>query len=409
MKPLGDIRVLAVTVFLAGPFLGMTLARFGAEVIKVERPDGGDPIRSMGPFAGPDGVHAERQNADDLSTRYLKRSEGVKSITLNLKDPEGQRLFLDLARQADVVIENLSPGAMTRLGLGYEDVAAVNPGIIYCSISGYGQTGPYKDLPAHDYQIQAMSGVMDMNGAADGPPTRVGLFIGDLVTPLYAAYAILGALRVREKTGAGQFLDASMMDTLASLMFMETIEDSVRAGRTLRTGNDGRNDPTGLYRLRDGDIFITIGTAARWQNLCRALGAEALLDDDRYATRAGREAHVSALRGAIQERLGPLDKAAATALLESAGIPVAPVRTLPDVLDDPHFRDRGTLRPMYRAGAEEPVDGGVMAGFPVVFSAGDLPTLDGGGMLGADNATVFGDLLGLDATAIAALKEKGIL
>ena len=410
MQPLGDIRVLAVTVFLAGPFLGMTLARFGAEVIKVERPDGGDPIRAMGPFAGPDGsVHSERRGDDDLATRYRKRSEGVKSITLNLKDPEGRRLFLDLAREADVVIENLSPGAMTRLGLGYDDVAAVNPAIVYCSISGYGQTGPYKDLPAHDYQIQAMSGVMDMNGAADGPPTRVGLFIGDLVTPLYAAYAILGALRVREKTGAGQFLDASMMDTLASLMFMETIEDGVRAGRTLRTGNDGRNDPTGLYRLADGDIFITIGTAARWQSLCRALGAEALLDDPRYATRADRETHVGELRAAIQARLGPLDTAAAMPLLEAAGIPVAPVRTLPEVLDDPHFRDRGTLRAMYRAGADDPVDGGVMAGFPVLFSGGALPELAGGGGLGAHNEAVYGGLLGLDATAIAALKDKGVI
>jgi crotonobetainyl-CoA:carnitine CoA-transferase CaiB-like acyl-CoA transferase len=203
MRPLGDIRVLSVAVFLAGPFLSMTLARFGAEVIKIEVPGGGDPIRSMGPFAGPDGVHPERQSDDDLSTRFLKRSEGVKSVTLNLKDPEGKRMFLELAKQADVVIENLSPGSMTRLGLGYDDVANVNPGIIYCSIAGYGQTGPYKDLPAHDYQIQAMSGIMDMNGAADGPPTRVGFFVGDLVTPLFAAYSILGALRHREKTGEG--------------------------------------------------------------------------------------------------------------------------------------------------------------------------------------------------------------
>lgn len=409
MQPLGDIRVLSVTVFLAGPFLGMTLARFGAEVIKVERPDGGDPIRGMGPFAGPDGVHPERQSCDDLSTRFLKRSEGVKSITLDLKNPQGRRMFLDLAKQSDVVIENLSPGSMPRLGLGYDDVTKVNPGIVYCSISGYGQTGPYKDLPAHDYQIQAMSGIMDMNGAADGPPTRVGLFVGDLVTPLYAAYSILGALRERDKTGAGQYLDASMMDTLASLMFMETIEDAVREGKTLRAGNDGRNDPTGLYRLSDGDIFITVGTSARWQNLCRALGAEAVFADPRYATRAERETHVAELRAEIQDRLGAFDTATATPLLEAAGIPVAPVRALPDVIDDTHFRDRGTLRPMYRAGAEEAVEGGVMAGFPVRFSAGELPALEGGAKLGAHNEAVYGELLDLDAATVAALKAKGVI
>ena len=236
MKPLEDIRVLSVTVFLAGPFLSMTLARFGAEVVKVEMPGVGDPIRSAGPFHGPKGVHAERQTEDDLSVRVLKRSEGVKSVTLNLKDPEGRRMFLDMAKRSDVVVENLSPGSMKRMGLGYEDVAAVNPGIVYCSISGYGQTGPYKDLPAHDHQIQAMSGIMDMNGAADGPPTRIGVFVGDLVTPLYAAYSILGALRHKEKTGEGQYLDASMIDTLATLMFMEPMEYVLKAATAGRRG-----------------------------------------------------------------------------------------------------------------------------------------------------------------------------
>lgn len=409
MKPLGDIRVLSVTVFLAGPYLGMTLARFGAEVIKIEVPGSGDPIRSMGPFAGPGGVHPERQSDDDLSTRFLKRSEGTKSVTLNLKDPEGKRLFLELAKQSDVVIENLSPGSMTRLGLGYADVAAVNPGIIYCSIAGYGQTGPYKDLPAHDYQIQAMSGIMDMNGAADGPPTRVGFFVGDLVTPLFAAYSILGALREKEKTGAGQYLDASMMDTLASLMFMETIEDAVHAGKTLRAGNDGRGDPTGLYRLSDGDVFITIGTAARWERLCRALGAEALIDNPRYATRSDRETNVSELRAEIQQLLGSFNCADGMALLEAADIPVAKVRTLAEVMADDHFQARGTLRPMYRLGSSEPVERGIMAGFPITFSGGALPTLPGGAKLGAHTEDVLGDLLQLSAEDVAALKKRGIV
>ncbi|MFT7578264.1 MAG: crotonobetainyl-CoA:carnitine CoA-transferase CaiB-like acyl-CoA transferase [Alphaproteobacteria bacterium] len=409
MKPLGDIRVLSVTVFLAGPFLGMTLARFGAEVIKIEVPGGGDPIRGMGPFAGPEGVHSERQTDEDVSTRYLKRSEGVKSVTLNLKDPAGRQMFLDLAKQADVVIENLSPGSMKRLQLGYDDVAKVNPGIIYCSISGYGQTGPYKDLAAHDYQIQAMSGIMDMNGAADGPPTRVGFFVGDLVTPLFAAYSILGALRHREKTGNGQYLDASMMDTLASLMFMETIEDAVHEGKTLRAGNDGRGDPTGLYRLTDGDVFITVGTAARWKNLCNAIGAEEVFANPRYATASDRTMHVGELRHEIQSRLGKLDCAAATELLEAASIPTAPVRTLPEVMADDHFRDRGTLRPMYRAGVDAPVERGVMSGFPVTFSGGELPALEGGAQLGAHSEEVYDALLGLDAATLAELRKKGVV
>ena len=377
VRPLQDVRVLAVTVFLAGPFLGMTLARFGAEVIKVELPGSGDPIRGMGPFAGPEGNHPDKRTDDDVSMRFLKRSEGVKSVTLNLKDPDGKRMFLDLARHSDVLIENLSPGSMQRLGLGYQDVAAVNPGIVYCSIAGYGQTGPYKDLPAHDYQVQAMSGIMDVNGAADGPPTRLGVFVGDLVTPLYAAYSILGALRIKERTGEGQYLDASMMDTLASLMFMEPLEEVLHQGLPVRTGNSSRHDATGLYRLTDGDIFIAVGTTARWESLCRAIGAAHLLEDPRFKTFANREANLAELRAAVQEHLGPLNCQDAIALLENASVPVSRVRSLPEVIDDPHYRDRGTLRPMYAQGSDQPVARGIVAGFPVVFSGGPLPTARG--------------------------------
>ncbi len=409
MKPLDDIRVLSVTVFLAGPFLGMTLARFGAEVIKIEMPGIGDPIRNIGPFTGPKGMSADRETEEDLSIRFLKRSEGVKSVTLNLKDPEGKRMFLELAKKADVVIENLSPGSMTRLGLGYPDVAEVNPGIVYCSIAGYGQSGPYKDLPAHDHQIQAMSGIMDMNGTPDGPPTRIGVFVGDLVTPLYAAYSILGALRHKEKTGKGQYLDASMIDTLATLMFMEPMEQVLHDGLPVRAGNDSRNGITGLYRLKDGDVIITVGGLARWQRLCKALGAGELLENPRYATVQDRETHVEELRREIQDRLGRFDCEDGIALLQSAGIPIARVRTLPEIMEDDHFRDRGTLKPMYRQGSEEPVERGIVAGFPVTFSGGALPRLEGGAMLGHHNEDVYGRLLHLDPTELADLKKRGIL
>ncbi len=409
MKPLDDIRVLSVTVFLAGPFLSMTLARFGADVIKIEMPGSGDPIREIGPFAGPNGRSLDRETEEDLSIRFLKRSEGVKSVTLNLKDPEGKRMFLELAKDADVVVENLSPGSMTRLGLGYDDVAAVNPGIVYCSIAGYGQTGPYKDLPAHDHQIQAMSGIMDMNGAADGPPTRIGVFVGDLVTPLYAAYSILGALRHKEKTGEGQYLDASMIDTLATLMFMEPMEEALHDGLSIRTGNDSRQGLTGLYRLTDGDVIITLGGLTRWQNLCKALGADELLENPRYATGEDRETHVEELRAEISGRLGKLNCADGIALLEGANIPIARVRTLPEVVEDDHFRDRGTLKPMYRQDSDEPVERGIMAGFPVTFSGGSLPELEGGAKLGHHNEEVYRRLLGLDAAALAELKARGVI
>jgi formyl-CoA transferase len=409
MSPLADIRVLSVTVFLAGPFLSMTLARFGAEVIKVEMPGTGDPIRSVGPYAGPAGVAEDRRGDDDLSIRFLKRSEGVKSVTLNLKDAEGRRLFLELAKQSDVVLENLAPGTLARLGLGYADVAAVNPGIVYCSISGYGQTGPYRDMPAHDHQIQAMSGIMDMNGDPAGPPMRIGVFVGDLVTPLYAAYAILGALRVKEKTGQGQYLDASMIDTLATLMFIEPMEFTLAEGLPVRAGNQAREGVTGLYRLTDGDIIITVAGQPRWQRLCKALGAEDLLTNPRYATAADQKRHVAELRQALQAHLGRYTCAEGIRLLERADIPVARVRRLPEVMNDDHFRARGTLRPMRRQGSEAPVARGIIPGFPVKFSGGELPTLEGGARLGHHNAEIYGRLLGLDAAALAALKARGVV
>jgi len=409
MRPLEDVRVLSVTVYLAGPFLSMTLARFGAEVIKIEAPGTGDPIRGSGPYVGPNGVNLERQTEDDLSIRFLKRSEGVKSVTLNLKEPDGRRMFLELAKQSDIVVENLSPGSMKRLGLGYEDVAAVNPGIIYCSISGYGQTGPYKDLPAHDHQIQAMSGIMDMNGAADGPPTRVGFFVGDLATPLYAAYSILGALRMKEKTGVGQYLDASMIDTLATLMFMEPMEYFMAEGMPVRSGNDGRSGLTGLYRLTDGDVIITVGNLPRWRSLCQAIDAEDLLEDPRYQTAEEREARTPELRQAIQARMGPLSCAEAIQRLEAVGVPVARVRTLPEVMRDPHFHDRGALKPMRRYGSDAQVAESNISGFPVKFSGGDLPDLPGGAPLGQHTADVLGRLLGLDETALADLAARGVV
>ncbi len=410
MRPLDDIRVLSVTVFLAGPFLGMTLARFGAEVIKVEVPGAGDPIRSVGPFHGPKGIDVERRTEDDLSIRFLKRSEGVKSVTLNLKDPEGRRMFLDMAKRSDVVIENLSPGSMKRMGLGYEDVAAANPGIVYCSIAGYGQTGPYKDLPAHDHQIQAMSGIMDMNGPADGPPTRIGVFVGDLVTPLYAAYSILGALRHKEKTGTGQYLDASMIDTLATLMFMEPMEYVLKEGQSVRAGNDSRNnDPTGLYHLADGDIIATVGLSLRLEALLGALDASELLEETRFATPKARQVNIATLRAEIQARLCTYNCDQGLALLREAGVPAARVRGIPEVMADEHFRRRGTLKPMYRQDSDEPVEGGVVSGFPVEFSGGALPKLEGGVKLGHHNREVFEQLLGLDVDAVAALAARGVV
>jgi crotonobetainyl-CoA:carnitine CoA-transferase CaiB-like acyl-CoA transferase len=248
-----------------------------------------------------------------------------------------------------------------------------------------------------------------MNGDPDGPPTRIGIFVGDLVTPLYAAYSILGALRHKEKTGQGQYLDASMIDTLVTLMFMEPMEYFLHEGLPVRAGNQSRESVTGLYRLRDGDVIVTVGSQDRWQRLCNALGAEDLLENPRYATASDQQTRVNELRRAIQDRLGRLGCEEVIALLEGAGIPIAKTRTLPEVMADKHFRDRGTLRPMHRQGSDEPVERGIVAGFPVIFSGGSLPKLEGGANLGHHNDENYGRLLHLDQAALSELKKRGVI
>ncbi len=408
MQPLRGLRVLGVTVFLAGPFLGMTLARLGADVIKVELPGRGDPVRGNGPFAGPDGIHSEQISDNHVATRFLKRSQGVKSVTLNLRAPRGRELFLQMAQQSDIVLENLAPGSMTRLGLGYDDVAAVNPGVIYASISGYGQTGPYADQPAHDPQIQGMSGLMDINGEPDGPPTRVGFYIGDLVTPMFAATSILAALREKERTGRGCYLDVSMMDTLASLMLMENLEEDIAAGVPLRTGNNSRSGPTGQYDASDGAIIITAASDDQWRRLCNAIGMPELVDDARFARYQVRSENAAAARAEVQARVGKMTRAEALECLSAGDVPCAPVRTVPEVLADAHFRERGTLRPMRNAAFDGEIDE-VAAGFPVLFDGQALPDVPGAPPLGMHNAAVLSELCGVDAAELERLRTEGVI
>ncbi len=408
MEPLKGLRVLSVTVYLAGPFCAMSLARFGADVIKVELPGRGDPVRGNGPFAGPSGTSRERESNDHLSTRFLKRTQGVKSVTLDLKHPRGKELFLQLAKESDVVLENLSPGSLRRLGLGYDDVAEVNPGVVYASISGYGQTGPYANKPAHDPQIQGMSGLMDINGVADGPPTQVGFYISDLVTPIFTCYSILAALREKERTGQGQYLDASMMDTLVSLMFMENLEESIEEGLPLRTGNITRNGPTGVYSAKDGDVSVTMTSDDQWRRFCQAMESMDLAQDRRFGSYVSRMDNVESARVEVQQLVGKLTVEDALRRMEENDVPCAPVRTVGQVMIDQQSWDRGSLLPMRHAGMKESVKG-IVAGFPVRFSGGELPELAGAPTLGMHNQEVLSTILGLGASEIQDLADQGVI
>lgn len=317
-------------------------------------------------------------------------------------------MFLDMAKTADVVVENLAPGSLTKMSLGYEDVAKVNPGIIYCSISGYGQTGEYADKPAHDPQIQAMSGLMEINGHPDGPPTRVGFYIGDLVTPLFACYSIMLALREKEKTGKGQFLDVSMMDTLTSLMFMDTLEDDVEMGLPLRMGNTTRGGPTGLYQTSDGEVTITAASDDQWRRLVTALDAPELVEDLRFKEFHSRISNVIEARQTIQDLVGKLTREEAIKRFEAGDVPCGPVRTVAEVRDDPHFRNRGSLLPMRHGKIEGPVSG-ISSGFPVLFSGGKVPEPYGAPTLGQQNVEIYAKLLNIDEEGLERLKSQGIV
>jgi len=408
MQPLKDVRVLGVTVFLAGPYCSMNLARFGAEVIKVEVPGRGDPVRGNGPFCGPEGTHTTPRSDQDISIGFLKRTQGVKSITLNLKHPEGRRIFLELAKVSDVLVENLAPGSMERFGLGYQEVSQANSGIIYCSISGYGQHGPYASKPALDPQIQGMSGLMDINGDPDGAPTKVGFYIGDLASALFACYSILAALRERERTGRGQHLDVSIMDSLVTLMFMENLEEAIKQGLPLRTGNVSRYGPTGLYHTKDGDITLAASSDDQWRRLSLALEAPGLLEDMRFASYHSRIIHVEEARQQVQKLVDKLSRQEALERFENADIPCGLVRTAAEVMADQHLWQRGSLQPVRHGALAWPVEG-VAAGFPVVFSDGPLPELAGAPVLGMHNQEVYAGLLGIGADELQRLEEQGVV
>lgn len=317
---------------VAGPFASMQLADLGADVYKIERPDGGELGRSNPPFV------------EGRSTYFASVNRNKESVALNLKSDRGRAAFLSLAEAADVVVENNPPGRMERFGLDYESVRERNPGIVYCSITGFGQTGPYRELPALDIVAQALSGVMSMTGPADGDPHRAGVPIGDIAASMYAVQSIVLALYERERTGEGDFLDVSMLDCLATWL-------TVRAGYAWgadepypRMGNAlPEFVPYGVYEAAEGHLAIVVVADHHWRRLCAVIGREDLADDDRFATAAARREH----REAIDDLLGDA-LAGATAdkwfdRLRERQVPAAPIYDTLEVWDDEHVRSRDLL------------------------------------------------------------------
>ena len=327
--PLAGIRVLEVGNYMAGPFCGMQLADLGAEVIKIENPDGGDQVRLVAPLIEGEG------------SAFMRLNRNKRSIALDLKKVNGREVFRKLVATADVVVENLRPGTMNDLGLDYEALSHLNPGLVYVAASGWGQDGPLKDLAGMDIMAQARSGLMSITGMPDGDPVKVGVPVCDLVCALYGALAAVSALRARLETGLGQFIDVSLYESGVSLAIWE-------AGRYFATGEIPRplgsahqnNAPYQAFRGADGWLTIGATTKRNWTALCRALGLESLLADSRYRDTNLRYVNRETLAATIEEVTMTKPIAHWLAVLEKAGVPCAPIQDFGQVFCDPLLNAR---------------------------------------------------------------------
>ena len=393
--PLEGIRVLDLSRVLSGPYCTMMLADQGAEVIKVENPAKGDDTRHMGPpFRGGE------------SGFFISINRNKKSITLNLKHPEGVELLKRLVEKSDVVVENFRPGVTERLGIDYQALHKVNSRIIYCSISGFGQTGPYRNRPAYNFTVQAMSGVMTMTGEPGTGPFPVGISLGDIPAGMFAAYAIAGALYARETTGLGQHIDIGMLDSLVAMME----NPIVRYGMTGETPRAiGRYNPSitpfGVFSTADAPIVIAVGNDKLWQKFCGAIGHPEFLRDPRFMTNPLRTENSEVLHGLLTDMLLKHTAREWLDLFVEQGIPSALVNTVAEVFDDPQVRAREML-----VHVQQPHAGDVIiAGSPVRLSSYQHRRYEPAPQFGEHTQGVLKEILGIDPEGVRELEEAGVI
>jgi crotonobetainyl-CoA:carnitine CoA-transferase CaiB-like acyl-CoA transferase len=408
-RPLEGIRVLDLTVALSGPYATLLLGGLGAEVIRVEAPGGSDISRTNPPFVGRNGLNFGVNTEGDMALTTLNRARNKKSITLDLKSEQGREILMRLAAECDVLVENMSEGTAARLKVDYEHVRKANPRLVYASIKAFGEPSGYPKLKGMDIIVQALSGVMDATGFADGAPTRVGLPVADMLAPLFAVQGVLAALIQRGRTGEGQQIQVSMLDCLASWVAEEHFDVMAKPGEPTRTGNFmDRLAPFGVYPTKDGHVAIVAFQPDWLKALLQLVGRPELADDPRFATRGPRLQNAAILNAAIQEWTSSVTSDHVVhELLEKRGVPAAKVRTPHEVVHDPLLHESGAVmrleHPRYG-------DAGVVGmGLPIRFSAStaqfDQPAME----LGASNADVYRELLKLSDSELSALRASGIV
>jgi CoA:oxalate CoA-transferase len=397
MKLLEGIRVLDLTNVLSGPFATLHLALLGADVIKIENPDGGDLARKLG--------NVPKYNQKLQGTSFLAQNANKRSLTLNMKAEEGKEIFRKLVKGADVVVENFRPGVMTRLGFSYEELCKINPRIIYCAISGFGQTGPDAFKPAYDQIIQGLSGVMAVNGDERLNPLRAGFPVCDTVGGMNAAFAIMAALYHRERTGEGQFIDIALLDSIMPLMGWVAANLLIGGQQPVLLGNDNFTAaPSGMFKTRDGFINIAANQQQQWEDLADELGLPELKTDPRFQERDTRKANRFLLTPLLEEKLVQQTTAHWVEVLNARGIPSGEVLSLQAALTSEQAEHRQVIADIEQPGIGPVKIFNMTAKFSKTPAQIEMPPP----RLSEHTGAILGEL-GYDAEAVKALKEKQVI
>ena len=334
MKPLEGLKVVELARILAGPWIGQSLADLGAEVIKIESPDGDDTRKWGPPFIERDG--------DVTAAYYYAANRGKECEVVDFRTPEGQARVRELVADADILIENFKLGGLAKYGLDYDSLAALNPRLIYCSITGFGQDGPYAARAGYDFLIQGMSGLMSITGEPDGQPQKVGVAVTDVVTGLYGTIGILAAVEQRHRTGRGQHIDMSLLDCATAMLANQSMNYLATQESPMRKGNAHPNiAPYQVLPVSDGHVIIAVGNDGQFQRLCGVLGRGDLAGDARFASNQSRVANRDALTEALETAMATWSKSDLLAALEAATVPAGPINAIGEAFDDPQIKARG--------------------------------------------------------------------
>ncbi len=399
---LKHLRVLDMSRILAGPWASQLLADLGADVIKIERPVRGDDTRGWGP------PYAEQGQTREAAY-YLSCNRGKRSVAVDITTAEGQALVRELAADSDVLLENYKVGGLARYGLDYASLKAVNPGLVYCSITGFGQTGPYRDRAGYDFLLQGMGGLMSITGQSDaegGEPVKVGVAITDVLTGMYAAVAVLAALAERERTGRGRQVDLALLDVQVASLANQAMNYLVSGQAPERMGNAHPNIvPYQVFATADGHLVLTVGNDDQFRRFCKAAGRPELAEHPDYATNAGRVRFRQQLVPLLEGLFRQHSSAHWLETLEGVGVPCGPVNRLDQVFADPHVQARGMRRELHH-----PRLGTIPSVANPIRYDGESATADRAPpVLGADTEQVLCELLGRSAGEVDALKRRGVI